>query len=201
VIAVDAPFYDDPKPHATATGCHHLAHEPTHHTDGKGCLNFDGLWNFEVVEVFIKGRLDKYVEIEMGPHGHYLLLTCDGYRQCFRRGIEPIAYSAHIEGSRWTGRLVCPLHLLPPPSEIPSAPFSFNAYAIHNRADSERVYCIAFPPKTATGEYATPDFHKLELFEHFPETFADHLCNSCHPAARSVWADRTLICTDYVSRE
>ena len=84
VVAVDAPFYNDPRPHPDSAA-HHLHHEPTHVTDGKGCLNFEGLWKFEVVELFIKGRSDKYVEIEMGPHGHYLILACDGHRQCFHR--------------------------------------------------------------------------------------------------------------------
>jgi hypothetical protein len=192
VVSVDAPFYADPKPHASASICHHLPHESTHQTDGKGCLNFDGLWNFEVVELFIKGKADKYLELEMGPHGHYLVLACEGYRQCFRRGIEPVAYSASIADSRWIGRLVCPLHFLPPATDVPNAPFSFNAYAIHNQQPGQpkqgdgRVYCSSFPPESASGPYQVADFHKLELFHPL-------LLNvdQSH-ASSSLWSDRAI---------
>lgn len=193
VVAVESPFYNDPRPHPDSA-THHLHHEQTHVTDGKGCLNFEGLWKFEVVELFIKGRSDKYIEIEMGPHGHYLILACDGHRQCFHRGIEPIHYSATISGSRWTGRMVCPLQLLPPPSYIPSAPYFFNAYAIHNKESGERVHCAAFPPaqfEETSETYAKPDFHKLELFN--PLTGVEV---SCHPAVRSIWDSRPYICLD-----
>jgi hypothetical protein len=44
-----APSYSDPSPPSS---------------DRK----YEGLVNLEVVEVFIKGRHDKYIEVEMGPH-------------------------------------------------------------------------------------------------------------------------------------
>jgi hypothetical protein len=187
VISVDAPFYDNAKPQVTAV----------HQTDGKGCLNFEGLWNFEVVEVFIKGRSDKYLEIEMGPHGHYLILACDGYRQCFTRGIEPISYSAIISNGRWTGRLVCPLRLLPPPTDIRACPYTFNAYAIHSNSAGERVYCTAFlPPRTDEVDYSQPDFHKLELFQPLDAIPIFCASQSSDSAPRSIWENRPSICVD-----
>ena len=150
-LEVQAPFYDDPKPLETAAGC----------------MNFDGLWNFEVVELFIKGGHDKYLEIELGPHGHFLLLVCDGYRQCFHRGIDPIAYTARISGNRWKGVLEFSPELLPPMSAVPAAIYSFNAFGIHGKPE-ERVYAALFPPEKAEGEYLVPDFHRLELFHPFP---------------------------------
>ena len=172
IVSVDAPFYNEPEP------------------AGLGKKNLDGLWNHEVVELFIKGRHDKYLEIEMGPHGHYLVLVCDGYRQCFSRGIEPISYQASITESRWTGTMTIPLHLLPPSTDIPSARYSFNAYAIHG-LEPERMYAALYGPRKAEGDYAVADFHKLELFEHFPLTL---------PSTEqvSVWEGRSSISVDNV---
>lgn len=191
IISVDAPFYNDPAPRCDADDVCDTS------------LNFDGLWNYEVVEVFIKGKLDKYIEIEMGPHGHYLLLALDGYRHCFQRKIEPISYEAKISGNRWTGKLVAPIHILPPPTGIPEAMFSFNAYGIHEgpkNADSTvdtRVYCCAFPPAKPEGEYLVPDFHKLALFQHLQEPIDKYLSSSCHP--NSVWSKRQGLCLDFPS--
>ena len=211
VITVDAPFYNDPKPSCDAEdgcGAQQLPHSPTHHlsSEQSKCLNFDGLWNYEVVEVFIKGKLDKYIEIEMGPHGHYLILALDGYRHCFKRGIEPISYEAKISANRWTGKLVAPIHILPPPTGIPDAMYSFNAYGIHEgvgKSQEEsvdtRVYCCAFPPEKAEGEYLVPDFHKLSLFQHLKEPLDQYLSTTCHPAAKSLWATRQGLCLDFAS--
>jgi hypothetical protein len=186
VISVDAPFYDDPVPRCdTDDACENNS------------LNFDGLWNYEVVEVFIKGKLDKYIEIEMGPHGHYLLLALDGYRHCFKRKIEPISYEAKISGARWIGKLVAPIHILPPPTGIPEAMFSFNAYGIHegpespNNDSDTRVYCCAFPPAKPGGDYLVPDFHKLELFQRL-----DTLLSS---GSGPVWSGRQELCIDFPS--
>jgi len=177
VITVDAPFYNDPAP------------------SSNGAKNFDTLWNYEVVEVFIKGRHDKYVEIEMGPHGHYLVLVCDGYRQCFLRGIEPVVFEAKIHNSRWKGRMMLPIDVLPPATDIPSAPFSFNAYAIHNR-DGERVHSAVFPPLKAEEEYAIPDFHKLELFDHFKSPFT----HETKGIDSNVWSGRSMISMGFPSK-
>jgi hypothetical protein len=173
VITVDAPFYNDPKPSA------------------QSALNLDGLWNFEVVEVFIKGRHDKYIEIEMGPHGHYLVLVCDGYRQCFSRQLELTCYSANLDACRWSATMVCPISLLPPPTDIPGAEYSFNAYSIHNAPDhTGRVHAALFPPWKAEGEYEIPDFHKLELFNHFPSALFGDAVNQ---AGASLWDGRSGI--------
>jgi hypothetical protein len=181
MIDVEAPFFNDVKPASDAD------------------MNLDGLWNFEVVEVFIKGRHDKYIEIEMGPHGHFLILACDGYRQCFTRRINPISYVAKIssDSSRWTAKMVCSIALLPPPTEIAGAEYSFNAYSIHNKPGvrnpqdhNDRVHAAVFVPLKAEGEYEIPDFHKLELFDRFSTPLMiDAVC----PASideTSVWGER-----------
>ena len=192
VIDVEAPFFNDAKPASDAP------------------LNLDGLWNYEVVEVFIKGRHDKYIEIEMGPHGHYLILACDGYRQCFSRRISPISYVAKISSDRWTAKMVCPIDLLPPPIEIPGAEYSFNAYSIHNKPGvtdpqdhNDRVHAAVFVPLKAEGEYEIPDFHKLELFDRFSTSLmSDAVCPTSLDAS-SVWGERRgrFISMGYVHKD
>lgn len=66
-IAIAAPFFNDPLP-PTPPG------------------STEGLWNFEVVEVFVARDDDDpnaspYLELEFGPHGHYLALTFSARRQ------------------------------------------------------------------------------------------------------------------------
>ena len=146
-ITVDSPYYGDPSPTTP---------------NPRSC---EELWEFEVVELFIKGRADRYIEIEMGPHGHCLILTFNGYRDCSQRGLLPISYEAKISQLRWTGTMLLPLSLLPPSPDV------YNAFAIHNKSSGGREYCIAFPPGDSG---CTPDFHTLELFREFPEDLFFH---------------------------
>ena len=133
LVRVDAPFHDDPPPAAPAGST-------------------DRLWDYEVVELFLLGRDLAYLEIELGPHGHYLVLQLKGERQLVKKGLT-IAYTASIDGLRWRGTARIPLPCLPP--EIDRA----NAYAIHGQ-DEGRRYLAAFP---LCGEI--PDFHRLNAFQ------------------------------------
>jgi hypothetical protein len=69
IVRVDAPFHDDPAPPGSPG--------PT-----------DLLWDYEVVELFLLAQPDHYLEIELGPHGHHLVLELRGRRQPVRRGRE-----------------------------------------------------------------------------------------------------------------
>src|SRR5690349_13129517 len=65
-IDVDAPFHGDPAPPARPGPC-------------------DRLWEFEVVELFLAGAASDgspvpYTEVELSPHGHYLVLRLLGVR-------------------------------------------------------------------------------------------------------------------------
>ena len=40
-----------------------------------------GLWEHEVIEIFIAGANGTYLELEFGPWGHYLALSLDGIRK------------------------------------------------------------------------------------------------------------------------
>ncbi len=137
-IHVDAPFHDDPPPPG-------------------GLGPADGLWDYEVAELFIAGGEDSggetaYTELELSPHGHYLLLRLHGIRQVVTK-LEPLAYSARIAGGRWHGEALLPGRLLPPP------PHRANAYAIHGTGRSRRYLAMTPAPGRA------PDFHRLDVFE------------------------------------
>ena len=131
-IRIRAPYHGDPPP-PTQPG-------PT-----------DFLWDYEVVELFILGDGERYTEIEMGPHGHYLVLQLAGRRNAVRRCL-PMDYASQIDGIRWEGRASIPRELLPP------SPAHINATAIHGQGSQRRYLSWAPLP----GPH--PDFHRLEGF-------------------------------------
>ncbi len=144
-IVVRAPFHGDPPP-AGAPG-------PT-----------IGLWEHEVVELFVLGASQEddpdappvYTELELGPHGHQLVLRLRGVRQVVGR-LLPLEYETRIDATgvldAWCGVALLDRALLPPP------PHRINAYAIHGTGDKRR-YLALYP-----GPGEGPDFHRLECFE------------------------------------
>lgn len=137
-IDVDAPFHGDPKPPGPPG--------PT-----------PRLWEYEVVELFLLAEPSTYLEIELGPHGHHLVLALEGVRRIVREGM-PIAYEvepAAREGSRWRARARVPL------SYLPERASRLNAYAIHGTGDARRY--LAWRPVPGSA----PDFHRLEAFGSF----------------------------------
>ncbi len=136
VIEVDAPFHDDPAPGAAIGPSWKL-------------------WEHEVVEVFVAAATAPvYVEVELGPHGHHLVLRLEGIRKDVARCL-PLDFSATIDGMRWRGRAVVPAGWLPP-----GAPSSWrvNATAIHGRGDARRFLTAARLMAPA------PDFHRPDEF-------------------------------------
>lgn len=131
-IQVDAPFHGDPPP-----------------SGPPGPLW--ALWEHEVVEVFVVGPEELYTEVEMGPHGHHLVLRLQGRRNPVEREL-PLSFEATIQGTRWTGVATLPLSWLPP------EPHTVNAYAIYGQGPNRR-YLACYP---VPGE--GPDFHRLEHF-------------------------------------
>ncbi|MDP2308457.1 MAG: hypothetical protein Q8P18_20730 [Pseudomonadota bacterium] len=136
-LSFDAPLHDDPPPAAPP-----------------GALW--GLWEHEVVELFVLGAGDRYTEIELGPHGHHLLLRLDGRRNVVERLLPVEARWSRGEG-RWRVECVLPEAVLPP------RPRRFNAYAIHGIGAARRY--LAWSP--VPGDQ--PDFHRLECFREVPE--------------------------------
>lgn len=140
-IDVDAPFHGDPPP---------LAHPGS----------VEGLWEHEVVEVFVAGPADAegrvpYTEIEVGPHGHHLVLKLLGVRQAVARAL-PLVLHARIAGDRWTATAWIDRALLP------AGPRRVNAYAIHGAGAARRY--LAWTPLPGP----RPDFHQPARFRPVP---------------------------------
>jgi len=153
LITVDAPFFNDPKLPPDV---------------GNVPGRVDGLWDYEVVEVFLLGEEDKYLEIELGPKGHYLVYSLHGVRNVTQPDLILESYSATTYPSpggvgsceekswRWRGEAFIPFHYLPQNLT------KFNAYAIY-KSNQERTYMALFP--VPPGKFTQPDFHRLESFQ------------------------------------
>ena len=115
------------------------------------------LWEHEVVEVFLLGPEERYIEMEFGPHGHYLILELKGSRQLVRDTIR-CDYEARIEADRWQARARLERALLPRPI------LEFNAYAIHSDEAGRRQHAALFANCSSAAE---PDFHDLRWFKAF----------------------------------
>jgi len=135
-LVIDAPFYDDPPPKAPPG-------------------QLWGLWDFEVVELFLLGDEDHYLEIEIGPHGHHLVLSLHGARNVTGRHL-PTRVEVERGGGRWRAQLELRRDLLP------AGLRAFNAYAIHGSGPTRR-HLAAHP---VPGE--APDFHRLAHFAPWP---------------------------------
>lgn len=135
-IEVDAPLHGDPPPDAPPG--------PTW-----------ALWEHEVVELFVLGEGERYTEIEVGPHGHHLVLQLDGVRRPVASGL-PLELVCRIDGARWTATARLARALLPP------GPRRCNAYRIAGPAGARRHEAMVAVP----GEAA--DFHRLDRFAPWP---------------------------------
>lgn len=125
-VWIDAPFHNDPPPAS------------------------EDLWRYEVVEVMLLGEDDRYLEVELSPHGQSLVLFLEGERNIVDRRAR-IDYQAQIRKGRWHGVATVPL------SWLPAGTTRLNAFAIHGTR--QRRY-LAWKP---TGG-PKADFHRLALF-------------------------------------
>jgi hypothetical protein len=138
-IEVDAPYFGDPLPTAPPG--------PT-----------ERLWEYEVSELFIADEAEHYLEVELAPHGHHLVLELAGVRNVVRSRL-PIDYSVRIErvsgALRYYGSARMPWHY------VPGSAARANAYLIHGQGTARRYHAHA---KTAATAGEAPDFHRLERF-------------------------------------
>lgn len=145
-IEIDAPFHDDPRPPVPAG-------------------RFDGLWNFEAVELFLVSD-HGYVELEFGPHGHFLALELKPVRRR-QREVVPMEFTTSgvelreplwIVGEtrrRWHGAARIET------GELPGSIVSANAFALHGNGAMRR-YLVAHPLHDPGDR--EPDFHRVEGF-------------------------------------
>ncbi len=138
IVTIDATFHRDPAPDAPVG--------PT-----------PELWETEVVELFIAGPGEKYIELEFNPYGHWLALGLDGVRNIVDPNL-PIRFHTFIAGGMWSGRATIPR------SVLPEGPHRINATCMHagrnpKRPAQKRRYLSWQPLK---GD--KPDFHQLDAF-------------------------------------
>jgi len=144
ILHVEAPFYDDPRvPEGTPPG------------------RLDGLWEYEVIEVFLLGDDETYLEIEVAPGGNFLVYYLEGVRNATDTDLL-IDYVAKISENRerWEGTAFVPWEYLPPGFA------KFNAYAIH-KSDPDKIFMSLFPvpvPEDPDDDDG-PDFHNLQPFQ------------------------------------
>lgn len=128
------------------------------------------LWEHEVVEVFLAEEGGRYVEIEVGPFGHWLVLAFDGYRQGgVVHGVVNSVNVALNEG-RWRGELSLERGWW---SGVLARSGVGNAFAIHG-VGGRRRYCAAFVP----GDGSRPDFHRRDTYRALAESAASAETNS-----------------------
>jgi len=142
VVKFDAPFYNDPPISDTVP-----IDRP-----------FLGLWNYEVVEAFFLGNDEEYLEIELGPKGHYVLLLLKGPNNLITYQLPLTNYSAICStvSGRWLGEAFIPGEY------FPCNITKFNAFGMHGSEPTNRVHVALFP--VPHGKYEAPDFHRLEAF-------------------------------------
>ncbi|CAH3046261.1 unnamed protein product, partial [Pocillopora meandrina] len=130
-VDVSGPLFNDPGPPPVASG--------------GACPE---LWEYEVAEIFFLGDKDKYLEVELCPHGQHLVLLLNGTRNMMKDKLA-LKYTANTDdvNKTWKGTAIIPLEYFPPDVT------KINAYAIHGSGD-ERQYEALYP---ASEEFYTPD--------------------------------------------
>ncbi len=131
-IDVDAPYHGDPPPPGPPGAC-------------------EALWEYEVAELFLVGERAHYLELELGPLGHHLVLRLEGVRNARARGL-PLDYAVERRGRRWHGRARVPV------TWLPAGLHAANAFAMHGLGAARR-HLAAHP---VGGD--APDFHRIERF-------------------------------------
>jgi hypothetical protein len=117
----------------------------------------DGLWEYEVVEVFVAqaDQPEVYTEIELGPGGHHRVLTFSSVRNVERSGL-PIVFHAERSKALWRGSARIES------ADLPPRPWRINAFAIHGSGAARR-YLVWHP---VGGD--RPDFHQPGRFPVWP---------------------------------
>ena len=142
---------------------------------------FFGLWEHEVLEIFLAGPRDHYLEVELSPHGHTCVLRLAGVRHVVQRDIA-IPYRARVAGDRWRGEATLPNALIPP------GPHRINAFAMGGPDRLHLAYRPVLVPARWVGDTPMPDFHQLRRFA--PLRLPRHAPDVPDASRRSGWAGR-----------
>lgn len=98
ILTIDAPFYNDTAPPAL----------------GNAAGPYQSLKNFEVVHFFLLNSKKEYLEIQVGPFGHYMVAFWPYWNGSSTISNYSINYNVSRQESRWSGRAIIPLSYLPP---------------------------------------------------------------------------------------
>ena len=108
------------------------------------------LWTYDVAECFFATEAGRYLEVELGAGGHFLVLGFDAPRRRVAEHNElELCVDWSLEDQSWSSRATLPWPLLP------EAVSRLNAFAIFGDQ------CLAFSPLPG----AAPDFHQPD---HYP---------------------------------
>lgn len=139
VFSVEAPWHEDPAP-----------------PGAPGVL--DGLWDYEVSELFIASSSGRYVEVEVGPWGHQLVLAFSEPRQ---RQADPLRLDwleVIRSGDRWRARGCVGRSLIPDGADRAAA------FAMRGVAPRRHLTSCPLPGPT-------PDFHQPHSFPRWSPEF------------------------------
>jgi hypothetical protein len=109
------------------------------------------LWEYDVVECFLAGAGGRYLEVELGAGGHFLVLSFSAPRRRAdsHESLRPVLDFGH-DASGWRVRLVLDWALVPPDLA------ALNAFVIAGGAH------LAYAPLPG----GAPDFHQPARFPH-----------------------------------
>ena len=136
LLAVFAPYYDDPAP------------------DAEPGQSLWGLWNYEVVEVYFANEEGHMLQVILGPHGQHLVILLDGEYNDVERNLPLDFYSTYVaRGSgTWYGSARIPLGYFPVGTR------KFNAFATHGTGPYADRWFEALHPVPG----ARPRYHNLK---------------------------------------
>jgi hypothetical protein len=115
------------------------------------------LWEHEVVELFLAGPGRAYLEVEIGPFGHHLVLQLADVREPGAQGLA-LDLATHRSDGWWAAQARIPTAWLPQGCD------RANAYRIHGPTNARRYLAHAPLPGPA------PDFHQPSLFPRLART-------------------------------
>jgi hypothetical protein len=134
-----------------------LPHQPTPRIpDAAKGTRVANLWEYDVVECFLAGAGGRYLEVELGAGGHFLVLSFSAPRVCSdsHEDLRPsLDFTSDPTG--WRARLVLDWALVPRGLE------ALNAFVIAGGAH------LAYAPLPGSA----PDFHQPARF---PRAALDH---------------------------
>lgn len=113
----------------------------------------EGLWQYDVVELFLVGPGHRYFELELGAGGHFLALSFDSIRHRSNDHAEfhPVLRYEKTPDKTWISELTIPQSILPENVR------AMNAFVI---AAGQFLSMSQLPGDK-------PDFHQPDFFEPF----------------------------------